>query len=950
MGTKQRTTVNIPNRLGDFRLASASYGKSIPLIYGQARVAANITAFENFTATTEVAESSVSSGGKGGSIDKTRDYTYTFSADVECGIGFMRSIPNRTIGFVWEQDRKMLFRSSPWAEGGKTKCGDYHYLSAHYEMGTKPSLPNLAFEANGDDTNAEWTKLKETTAVVLPGPLDSVGGWHCADSVGQWFAGAYHLGNGLRLVAYREDTIKGAVKVIDETIALSDICSFADMVIIGDTAFTVFQTAAPDNSVTTQLCMSNLATGTVLPTIALPYASFLGFTKADMSRDFRVAADGEYLWILCPWHAGWIWVYRFNDDGLVLIAHTYLFDDAGTYFPTEWYKSAGGVDEVDITQCLINSNGTKLFMAIEKTGSHAGVNLLEWHTTGVGSAKEGIIKDGAGSGHPTLLAFDGDGEELAILCNRINDDGILVMAVGFNANGGESVYYEPDLSAFPDWSVSKGVVRLKDGYISGLVTRAGTPFLEQLYEFQATISGIIVPTHIGSFDPAANHTWAKRFFGFTAPKWRGYWCYYDSYGNSIYTDIISAITLESHPGTVSDLPPVTILTDFITDVGCAVDIDGSALHEYTEELGLRGSVAIIEKTAGTEVVADLLTTANGVIRRDGSTISLLPYMAPQAYHTISEGELLELLAVGFGEKINGVSLEYENRTIDYASDVYEIVPDVEFPLTAETTSQSVKSPQVAAIVSQLLLRKEKNQYKTYSMVLPFNYIDILPGDVVTITGGTSIYITAKTVGESTLTLEGVLFVEGLNIPNSPPVYLSEYEQIGGDIPCGLPVIGAWKGGVGTQAPYLNICFGGGRWWGGGALFVSRDDGWSYRKEGELTGNRFIGEILSLSTTLIILKRLTTELPPESGYLVGAKYVSPLHYSGYEIDSDGAFIFHPLYGSFDVDGLGVGGRMATDEGVQIEYDHYTPLYYKIVGYNVYGGSKQDLGEVKPRRAP
>lgn len=158
---KTKTVSTTAEKLSDFQINSASYGESVPVIFGTTRISGNIIDWYDFTAIPHTTTQRTGKGG--GSKTKSTDYTYT----VACLIG-MGEGPIQGIGTVWKDKETYTslagidmtlfsgeYGQSPWSyTQGKypDKALPYSglaYVAGVVDLGTSNGLPTLNFEVKG---------------------------------------------------------------------------------------------------------------------------------------------------------------------------------------------------------------------------------------------------------------------------------------------------------------------------------------------------------------------------------------------------------------------------------------------------------------------------------------------------------------------------------------------------------------------------------------------------------------------------------------------------------------------------------------------------------------------------------------------------------------------------------------------------------------------------------
>lgn len=167
----QQNNANATPSVTGMDIQTSCYGKPIPLVFGETRIAGNLIDYGGFLATT-VTQSSGSSGGKGGITGgggkgSSGQSSTTFSADVLIGLC---EGPITGVRAVWVSQSAAndptdagftIFNGpigqTPWSTWasifGGTRALGYSGLAyagaAPYNLGTSAQLPNLNFEVQG---------------------------------------------------------------------------------------------------------------------------------------------------------------------------------------------------------------------------------------------------------------------------------------------------------------------------------------------------------------------------------------------------------------------------------------------------------------------------------------------------------------------------------------------------------------------------------------------------------------------------------------------------------------------------------------------------------------------------------------------------------------------------------------------------------------------------------
>jgi hypothetical protein len=171
-------------QLGGMAIQTSAYGRCIPIVYGKARVAANLIFYNDFTAIAHV--TSTPTGGKGGRKKYSTDTTWTYTASVALGIC---EGPAGLTGKVWvdkdcyeENGLKELGMSffkgelsqSPWPHvASKHPSKAVGYGSTAYaahpcmDLGSSGSTKNHSFEVMGFCSNEAMGGDANAADVIL---------------------------------------------------------------------------------------------------------------------------------------------------------------------------------------------------------------------------------------------------------------------------------------------------------------------------------------------------------------------------------------------------------------------------------------------------------------------------------------------------------------------------------------------------------------------------------------------------------------------------------------------------------------------------------------------------------------------------------------------------------------------------------------------------------------
>ena len=92
-GSSSKISTSAP-MLGALRVQQSSYGVTIPLVYGRARVPGNLIWYGDFVATPHTEESQSGGKGGGGVTQSQTDYTYTAAVVMAIGEGTITGVPS----------------------------------------------------------------------------------------------------------------------------------------------------------------------------------------------------------------------------------------------------------------------------------------------------------------------------------------------------------------------------------------------------------------------------------------------------------------------------------------------------------------------------------------------------------------------------------------------------------------------------------------------------------------------------------------------------------------------------------------------------------------------------------------------------------------------------------------------------------------------------------------
>lgn len=239
-------------RVASLQIQTSIQGRPVPIVFGKARIAANLIDFDDFVAH----KHKESSGGKGGGVTSV---SYTYSCSVLFGLceGTVAGIST-----VWEgknvktlADLGLTFFSGSlsqtpfgyWSTNHSAKALGYRatsYVAAsNYDLGSSASLPNLTFEITGlIPYSANSDAIPAIVAVVLLAntqfgaglPIEMIGDWS------QW--GTYSVAAGIFISpAYIEQ--RPAQEMVKNIATISNTALFFSegklkAVPYGDTAIT----------------------------------------------------------------------------------------------------------------------------------------------------------------------------------------------------------------------------------------------------------------------------------------------------------------------------------------------------------------------------------------------------------------------------------------------------------------------------------------------------------------------------------------------------------------------------------------------------------------------------------------------------------------------------------------------------------------------------------------
>ncbi len=336
---------------------------------------------------------------------------------------------------------------------------------------------------------------------------------------------------------------------------------------------------------------------------------------------------------------------------------------------------------------------------------------------------------------------------------------------------------------------------------------------------------------------------------------------------------------------------------------------------------------------------------------------------------------------------NVVKVEFVNRDNEYNVDVAEAKDQASIEEKGERPMDPVKLHGIsnsaeARQVAQLILQRVLYIRNTYKFALPFRYLALEPMDIVTLTDPSCgldlapVRITAIDE-EGSDSEDGRLLVEAEEFPgqiSSYSVYASQTSN--GEVPNynvdpGIPgvvsIIEAprelWQTGA-----EVWLAVAGGENWGGCDIFVSVDGGASYDFLGRLNGRSTTGitsaalparpDPDTVGVLSVDMTESLTQLDSVSREVADALF--SLCYLNREWlcyqtatltapnEYDLRYLRRGLYQS-DVKEHQIGERFIRINNRVFRYV-YNPewvgrtLYFKILGFNIYGGGNQQLAQV------
>ncbi|MFK7088694.1 phage tail protein [Chromobacterium violaceum] len=159
-GTKISTSAPVVSSL---RMQTSAYGRAIPLLYGKARVAANVIWYGDFISIER--RTTQSAGGKGGGGGTTMEsVTYTYQVAVQLGLceGPARSVTYAWVGKKagtidhWNlshfpgsySQQPMGYMQTKHPDQALSYRGTVHVGTGVFDLGDDPTLPNMTFEVD----------------------------------------------------------------------------------------------------------------------------------------------------------------------------------------------------------------------------------------------------------------------------------------------------------------------------------------------------------------------------------------------------------------------------------------------------------------------------------------------------------------------------------------------------------------------------------------------------------------------------------------------------------------------------------------------------------------------------------------------------------------------------------------------------------------------------------
>lgn len=966
-GTTTKTnTVNKPNTLGDFKLQSTSYGKTIPKVYGQHRIEGNVTALDSLRVATKVdVETTEIDEGKGGYIDTTRDYTYIFSASLELSLAEILTGP-KNIGWVWTQNRKSRFANSALRSSFEVQNNLYK-IALDYEMGTKPQLPNFSFEINGSTGGEEWQLIESRNGEEMQNNTLSPGKATYGDANDDWMGTASYTWNNdaVNIRAYKLEPIidgqGGVEKVLDTYFWLPDdiwdeYVYYPPAVSIKDEFLYV---AVNGSRVSNKwyghiytLCY-NLKTGEsqVLTDIL--------YTPIDLKSwtNLCITADSSYLFVATS----------SSLYGTVQVAVYNILNGFPEFIEVKNFNSIYGVS------LSITNNDGKLYM-IGNRERPASTYLYEYYypTDTILEIPDFLQAEDYPDDKVEVLDFVNDGEDLGFLINfsrtitsgetqdpptglpfpPFQDYKAPSVGIAYRRAGGSVEYYTLEESQV--YSARGGALTIKNGYIAAYVnpTLLGTVFTELVLSLENILYSASTDVYTTSQDIISN----DGAFAMISEYFKAAYYVVDNDADSKW--YLSQQKWYVRPQTINDVNVADIIQHFLLTSGGLnlsndVNINVSDLRDYCSENGLQVSLALTERRSAFDIVKELMTAANAVVRQDTNFgLEFLPYQqytTPLA--TIKDSNLIGSVSdvrKNIEETPTAVRLEFANRDIEYNSDVWlernEVVSDLDN--IVDLNMRSVTRNDVAAKVSKLYIQRNGSVRHGFAFNVPITYMSLLPGQYLKINSereeiyNQKVYILEIIENETTCTLICEEYVEDINSVSEVPTYESEAERVDVNVSPGKGILKLFK--VSLNGVYFAV--GGSTYWKDSRVFVSYDKGQNYSLLDYVPYNNYIGKVVEYSYPNLKISPVTANVPAQAGEIVTNQ--GRFAYSSYSIALDGRYTFvlteeppkkiapHSYVSVFTSGGNSPGWFSIPDEYVN------STLYFKVEGRNIYNSPYQN----------
>lgn len=963
MGGKTTTTstVNAPNTLGDFKLQSTSYGKSIPKVWGQARIEGNVTALEGFRILTSVEETSNRiDEGKGGHIDYTRDYTYTYAALLQISLAEIITAPY-SIGWIWEQNRKTRFLNSSLANSLET-LNELATISLDYEMGTKPQLPNFAFEVNGSTGVTEWEEINNRSYTALDQTI-FLNGRARFSAANDKYLGAAYLGvndQQIIVIAHKISPVINGVGGAELLFSLNwnlpvkpnpteeHIVVHPNVAIKGEFLYVSVNGSFVTNSTygTMYLLCYNLKTKELVSEHTFSYTS-LDFNS--WSGASSLSADTDFLFIVTGTASIKILVYDIT-QGVPVYQEKINFRDRDIF--------------ISNTIVFAANNSGKLFILEGNTTR----DLYEYYypTDTLLKIPDFLESPEYPGEYLEVLDFTNDGEDLGVAINyyRNRDPNtpqeVKMFSVGlaFMRGGGSVEYYTlPENSA---WSARGGSLNIKNGFLAIYVNPVdqGTVFTEWVVQPDNTLK--FASSDVYSI--GENIFTSEVAFGVITENFKG----------GYYIDTISDLLTRSdlrifaRYEDINDVYPSEIIEDFLTtddglNLSDVVDVDVSQLQTYCEDTGLQCSLALTERRTAFNIIGELLTVSNGVVRQNYNLdLEFLPYQNySDVKAVITDDDIIGTIK-DFRASVDSipsaVRVEYSNRDIEYNTDIYEERNSTitDFQNVSDLNLKTVKRNDVASKVSKLQIQRKGFIKHMFAFSVAIKYLDLLPGDYITLNSkkeeiiNQKLYIIEAIENDLSYDLVCEEYVENINSVSEVPEYESEASRADITVSPGAAVVKLFR-------PVLNVVYvaaGGSTYWKDSRVFVSYDKGKSYSLLDTIPYNNFIGKVLEYQGNELVVAPLTANVPSQTGNITCDQ--GAFGYSAYTIALDGTYTFYmtstpvkKFAKNSNVTVIKSGGNSPYTFFIPDQYVNST-LFFKVEARNIYNSSYQNSANMPAYR--